>query len=161
MHCHKKNGNDNVCFKGKRNGNIYIIDLNNLANQNVKCLMSSSDNPWLWHRRLSHASMDTLESLCKDDLVRGLPKLKFVKDKVYEACQMEKQTKSSFKSKNMKTSSKPLDLIHMDLFGSTRVASLNGNHHTLVMVDDYSRFSWVKFLSQKNKVFKAFKNVVK
>ena len=49
----------------------------------------------------------------------------------------------------------------MDLFGPTRVASLGGMHYAYVLVDDYSRFTWVCFLVHKNDAFKAFENFVK
>ena len=46
----------------------------------------------------------------------------------------------------------------MDLFGPTRVASLGGMRYAYILVDDYSRFTWVCFLAHKNDAFKAFKN---
>ena len=49
----------------------------------------------------------------------------------------------------------------MDLFGPTRVASLGGMHYAYVLVDDYSRFTWVCFLAHKNDAFKAFENFEK
>ena len=67
-----------------------------------------------------------MNDLCKNELVIGLPKLKFNKDKPCDACQKGKQSKSSFKLKNIVSTSRPLELIHMDLFGPTRVASLGG-----------------------------------
>ena len=59
----------------------------------------------------------------KNSLVIGLPQLKFEKDKICDACQMGKQTKSSFKSKNMISTIRPLQLLHMDLFGPSKIAS--------------------------------------
>ena len=59
------------------------------------------NDSWLWHRRLGHASMKTLSKLVKNDLVIGLPKLKFDKDKICDACQFEKQVRNFFKSKNL------------------------------------------------------------
>ena len=91
----------------------------------------------------------------------GLPKLKFNKDKPCDACQKEKQSKSSFNLKNVVSTSRPLELIHMDLFGPTRVASLGRMHYAYVLVDDYSRYTWVCFLAHKNDAFKAFENFAK
>ena len=54
-----------------------------------------------WHRRLGHANFKLLNDICKLELVIGLPKLEFTKDKPYDACQKEKQFKSSFKLKNV------------------------------------------------------------
>ena len=102
-----------------------------------------------------------MNDLCKNELVIGLPKLKFNKDKPCDACQKEKQSKSSVKLKNIVFTSRPLELIHMDLFGLTRVASLGGMHYVYVLVDDYSRYTWVCFLTHKNDAFKAFENFTK
>src|ERR1041384_547696 len=102
--------------------------------------------------------MDTLEYLKKKD---GLPQLKFQKDKVCEACQMGKQHQSLFKSKKQVSTTKPLELIHMDLVKPIRVASLGGRHYAFVIVDDYSRLTWVFFLTTKDETFDAFKTFAK
>ena len=102
-----------------------------------------------------------MNDLCKNELVIGLPKLKFNKDKPCDACQKGKQSKSSFKLKNVVSTSRPLELIHMDLFGPTRVASLGVMHYAYILVDDYSRYTWVCFLTYKNDAFKAFENFAK
>jgi hypothetical protein len=94
--------------------------------------------------------------LYKLDLVKGLPITKFVKDKICDACQLGKQTKSSFKKKKIISTSRPLELLHMDLFGLIRTASLNGKLYAFVIVDDYSRYKWVLFLAHKNKAHKTF-----
>ena len=91
----------------------------------------------------------------------GLPKFEFTKDKPCDACQKEKQSKSSFKLKNVVSTSKLLELIHMNLFGPTRVASLGRMHYAYILVNDYSRYTWVYFLAHKNDAFKAFENFAK
>ncbi|KAK2975598.1 hypothetical protein RJ640_003035, partial [Escallonia rubra] len=58
-------------------------------NQDVKCLSAISETSWLWHRRLGHMHMEHLKDISSKELVRGLPKIKFEKDKVCDACQME------------------------------------------------------------------------
>ena len=88
----------------------------------------------------------SLDKLISNDLVIGLPKLKFEKEHVCEACQKGKQTKQSFKLKNFVSTSKPLELLHMDLFGPSRTMSLGGNYYALIVVDDFSRFAWKTFL---------------
>ena len=118
--------------------------------------MSISHDTWTWHRRLRDGNFELLNDLCKHELVIGLLKLKFTKDKPCDACQKGKQSKSSFKLKNIVSTSKPLELIHMDLLGRTRIASLGGMHYAYVLVDDYSIYTWVYFLAYKNDSFKAF-----
>ena len=82
-----------------------------------------------------------LVRISSKDAVRGIPKLKFVKDRLCNACQHGEQTKSSFKSiKNVMTTH-PLELIHIDLFGPTQVKSLNGNRYVFILINNFSRFT--------------------
>jgi len=94
-------------------------------------------------------------------LVEGLPKLKFEKDRICEACQKGKQTKLSFKPKNCISTKRLLEILHMDLFGPSRTMSLGGNYYSLIIVDDFSRFTWTLFLAAKNETFYAFKKLAK
>ncbi|GJU55421.1 retrovirus-related pol polyprotein from transposon TNT 1-94 [Tanacetum coccineum] len=80
----------------------------------------------------------------------GLPKLKFEKDHLCSACAMGKSKKQSHKPKSEDTNQEKLDLLYMDLCGPMHVASINGKKYILVIVDDYSRFTWVKFLASKD-----------
>ena len=114
------------------------------------------DQSWLWHGRLRHANMDLISQLNKDELVRGLPKINFQKDKVCEACQVGKQIKNSFKIKNFISTFSPLELFHMDLFGPLRTPSLGGKSCAYVIVDDFSKYTCVLFLSKKNEAFYEF-----
>ena len=72
-----------------------------------------------------------------------------------------KTKKSSFHSKNVISTSKPLELLHMDLFGPSRTKIFGGNYYALVSVDDYSRYTWTFFLTLKSEAFKAFKKFEK
>ncbi|GKC03741.1 retrovirus-related pol polyprotein from transposon TNT 1-94, partial [Tanacetum coccineum] len=83
-------------------------------------------------------------------LVRGLPKLKFEKDHLCSACAMGKSKKKPHKPKSEDTNQEKLYLLHMDLCGLMHVASVNGKKYILVIVDDYSRFIWVKCLRSKD-----------
>ncbi|XLR02809.1 hypothetical protein S83_069007, partial [Arachis hypogaea] len=145
-----------VMFVAKRFNNMYGLTLDELKNQNVACLHSKESEKWLWHKRLGHASMFQINKLVKKELVRGLPLIKFDKDITCDACQMGKQTKSSFKPKEDISTKRPLELLHIYLFGPTRTQSLGGKHYGLVIVDDYTRFGWVLFLAHKNEAFSAF-----
>jgi hypothetical protein len=109
--------NNHVLFVAFRNENVYTIDLDNVSSKESICLVAINENSWLWHRRLGHANMELLSKLSKFDLAKGLPVTKFVKDKICDACQLGKQTKSSFKKKKVISTSRPLELLHMDLFG--------------------------------------------
>ncbi|GJX02460.1 retrovirus-related pol polyprotein from transposon TNT 1-94 [Tanacetum coccineum] len=83
-------------------------------------------------------------------IVRGLPKLKFEKDHLCSACALGKSSKKPHKPKSEDTNQEKLYLLHMDLCGPMRVASVNGKKYILVIVDDYSRFTWVKCLRSKD-----------
>ncbi|GJR01715.1 retrovirus-related pol polyprotein from transposon TNT 1-94 [Tanacetum coccineum] len=105
---------------------------------------------WLWHRRLNHLNFGTLNDLARKDLVRGLPWLKFEKDHLCSACQLGKSKKATHKPKTINTIMEVLHTFHIDLCGPLRVQSINGKKYILVIVDDYSRFTWVKFLRSKD-----------
>ncbi|GKA59465.1 retrovirus-related pol polyprotein from transposon TNT 1-94 [Tanacetum coccineum] len=116
------------------------------------CLLSkaSKTKSWLWHRRLSHLNFGAINQLARHGLVHGLPKLKFEKEHLCYACAMGKTKKKPHKPKSKDTNQEKLYLLHMDLCGPMRVASVNGKKYILVIVDDYSRFTWVKFLRSKD-----------
>nr|GEX34834.1 reverse transcriptase domain-containing protein [Tanacetum cinerariifolium] len=105
---------------------------------------------WLWHRRLSHLNFGAINHLTRQGLVRGLPNLKFEKDHLCSACAMGKSKKKSHKPKSEDTNQEKLYLLHMDLCRPMRVESVNGKKYILFIVDDYSRFTWVKCLRSKD-----------
>ncbi|GJU57855.1 retrovirus-related pol polyprotein from transposon TNT 1-94 [Tanacetum coccineum] len=89
------------------------------------------------------------------ELVRNLPKLKF--DQHFcDACKIRKQAHASHKAKNIVSTTRCLELLHMDLFGPSAVRSYGGNRYTLVIVDDYSRYTWTRFLKDKTEAFDQF-----
>nr|GEX04714.1 copia protein [Tanacetum cinerariifolium] len=111
---------------------------------------NTTTKSWLWHRHLSHLNFGAINHLARQGLVRGLPKLKFEKDHLCLACTMGKSMKKSHKPKSKDTNQEKLHLLHMDLCGPMRVESVNGKKYILVIVNDYSRFTWVKFLRSKD-----------
>ena len=145
-----------IIFKGKRRNNVYELYLDELPSFNEKCLIVSNEIQWLWHKRLGHVNFKIISKLSKNDLVRGLPRIPYKKDHLCDACQRGKQIKSSFKAKDIVSTKRPLELLHLDLFGPSRIQSLNGSKYAFVIVDDYSRFTWVIFLKSKNDAFSEF-----
>ncbi|GJV80500.1 retrovirus-related pol polyprotein from transposon TNT 1-94 [Tanacetum coccineum] len=117
--------------------------------------LSSKTKSWLWHRRLSHLNFGTINKLAIDGLARGIPRLKYQKYHLCSACALEKSKKSSHQPKAKDTNQEKLHLLHMDLCGLMRVASINGKRYILVIVDDYLRFTWVIFLRTKDKALEA------
>ncbi|GJU72634.1 retrovirus-related pol polyprotein from transposon TNT 1-94 [Tanacetum coccineum] len=138
----------NTCFirnlegvdllSGSRDTNLYTISLDDMLKTSLICLLSkaSKTKSWLWHRRLSHLSF---------------------------ACALGKSKKSSHQLKDEDTNQEKLYLLHMDLCGPMHVASINGKRYILVIVDDYSRFTWVRFLRSKDEapeaIVKCIKNI--
>nr|GFA86363.1 retrovirus-related Pol polyprotein from transposon TNT 1-94 [Tanacetum cinerariifolium] len=110
---------------------------------------ATSSQAWLWHHRLSHLNFDTINLLSKNDIVVGLPNLKFIKEHLCSSCELGKAKRKSFQTKSTPSSKRRLQLLHMDLCGPMRVASINGNKYVLIVVDDYSRHTWFYFLRSK------------
>nr|GEW14211.1 retrovirus-related Pol polyprotein from transposon TNT 1-94 [Tanacetum cinerariifolium] len=137
---------------GTRGNNLYTLSLGDMMASSPICLLSkaSKTKSWLWHHRLSHLNFSAINHLAKQGLVRGLPKLKFEKDRLCSACTMGKSKKKYHKPKSEDTNQEKLYLLHMDLCGPMRVESVNGKKYVLVIVDDYSRFTWVKCLRSKD-----------
>ncbi|GJZ29429.1 retrovirus-related pol polyprotein from transposon TNT 1-94 [Tanacetum coccineum] len=99
--------------------------------------------------------------LSKNDILNGLPKLKFVKEKLCSSCELGKANRIYFKTIAVTRSKKWLDLLHMDLYGLMRVESINGKKYILVIVDDYSRYTWTYFLRSKDETPKVLKDFLK
>ncbi|GJW16776.1 putative ribonuclease H-like domain-containing protein [Tanacetum coccineum] len=122
---------------------LYIGDM--MASSPIYLLSKAiKTKSWLWHRRLSYLNFGAINHLARHGLVRGLPRLKFEKDHLCSACAMAKSKKQSHKPKSEDTNQEKLYLLHMDLCGPIRVASVNGKKYILFIVDDYSRFTWAK-----------------
>nr|GEZ07322.1 hypothetical protein [Tanacetum cinerariifolium] len=111
-------------IKGSRGSNLYTISVKDM--------------------------MNTINDLARKDLVRGLPRLKFEKDHLCSACQLGKSKKHTHKPKAENTNLKVLNTLHMDLCGPIRVQTINGKKYILVIMDDYSQFTWVKFFRSKD-----------
>ncbi|GKB01133.1 retrovirus-related pol polyprotein from transposon TNT 1-94 [Tanacetum coccineum] len=136
----------NTCFirnlegvdllSGSRDTNLYTISLDDMLKTSLICLLSkaSKTKSWLWHRRLSHLNF---------------------------ACALGKSKKSSHQPKAEDTNQEKLYLLHMDLCGLMRVASINRKRYILVIVDDYSRFTWVRFLRTKDEALEAIIKCIK
>ncbi|GJZ72363.1 retrovirus-related pol polyprotein from transposon TNT 1-94 [Tanacetum coccineum] len=132
--CYIRNLEGVDLLTGSRGDNLYTLSLEDMIVSSPICLLSKASKPksWLWHRRLSHLNFGAINHLAKHGLVRG------------------KSTKKPHKPKSKDTNQEKLYLLHMDMCGPMRVASVNGKKYILVIVDDYSRFTWVKCLRSKD-----------
>ncbi|GKC28613.1 retrovirus-related pol polyprotein from transposon TNT 1-94, partial [Tanacetum coccineum] len=132
--------------------NLYTISISEMAAFSPVCLMSraTSTKSWLWHRRLSHFNFGTINQLTSHDLVDRLLKFKYHKNHLYSACEQGKSKKASLPPKLVPSTESKLELLNMDLCGPMRVASINGKNYIIMIVDDYSRYTWVYFLRTKD-----------
>jgi hypothetical protein len=90
--------------------------------------------------------MRNLHKLQKEGHILGLMNVAFKKDRPCGACQVSKQVGVQHRAKNLMTTIRPLEMLHMDLIGPIAYISIDGNKYGLVIIDDYSRFTWVFFL---------------
>nr|GEV66679.1 retrovirus-related Pol polyprotein from transposon TNT 1-94 [Tanacetum cinerariifolium] len=145
----------NTCFirnlegidtlSGNQTTNLYTINLYEMAFASPICLMARalSTKSWLWNQRLSHLNFDTINDLAKNDLVSG------------------KSKRASHPPKPVPNSRQRLHLLHMDLCGPMRIASINRKRYVVVIVDDYSRYTWVHFLRSKDEALEVIKTFLK
>nr|GEU79291.1 retrovirus-related Pol polyprotein from transposon TNT 1-94 [Tanacetum cinerariifolium] len=126
-------GND--LLTSNHRSDLYTISLQETTSSTPICFIAkaSPTQAWLWHRRLSHLNFNYIHLLLKNDIVIGLPKLKYVKDQLYSSCEVSKAKRSSFKTKVVPSSKGRLNLLHMDLCSPMRVESINGKKYILVL----------------------------
>ena len=150
-----------VAFVGYVENGLYVVDFSKKPTPSATCLMARKYVGWLWHRRLAHVNMRSLQSLLTGEHILGLTGVSFAKDRVCRACIEGKLHETNHPHKNIITSKRCLELLHLDLFGPPTYDSLGGKKYCLVIVDDYSRYTWVylfKYKSETQKTFIDFAN---
>ncbi|GJS01355.1 retrovirus-related pol polyprotein from transposon TNT 1-94 [Tanacetum coccineum] len=152
--CYIRDLKGNDLLTGSRGTDLYSITLQDSTSPNQIYLMakatSGSKHGYLLVGLSLFKDFDTINLLSKNNIVNGLPKLKFVKDHMC-SCELGKAKRKSFHTKTTPSSKRRLQLLHMDLCGPIRVESINGKKYVLVIVDDYSRYTWTHFLRSKDK----------
>ncbi len=164
--------NSNGCFvedmknqgkliaKKERNGRMFTLDLNmHEVNSMLFTHGKGAGDIGIWHKRISHVNLQRLKLMEKQNLVGGL--LKFgteeVMSKVCETCQLGKQARHPFPVQTTHVSSKPLEMIHSDVW-TTKIESIGGCKYYVSFIDDHTRKVWVYFMKQKGEVFQHFLN---
>ena len=134
-----------IILTGYRHCNIYVSNLSSNIDGTVTCLLSkaSVNDSWIWHKKLSHLNFSNLNELVRKDLVRGFPKVIYTPNGLCDACQKAKQRRTSFKNKTESSIEEPLRILHLDLFGRVNVLSINRKIYALLIVDEFTRFTWV------------------
>ena len=149
-----------LIYEGIRDKGIYCLDINHFDHGEV-CFSAISEQTTLWHRRLGHYSIDSIRKLIKRELVRGLSLNKVHTESFCDAYAKSKLVKSTFKSKDIVSTTRPLEMLHMDLFGPISIPSLSRKKYVYVIVDDFSRYTWTLFLQYKEEAFENFEMFAK
>jgi len=150
-----------LVFEISRCGRIFCADFS-ASSGPARCLVASSSRDLVfWHRRLGHVGYEHLSRFSRLNLARGLPKLRFDKDLVCSPCQHGKMKASSQPPLTTVMTDAPGQLLHMDTVGPARVQSYTSKWYILVIVDDFSRYSWVFFLESKDEAFGFFLQLAK
>ncbi|KAK1414838.1 hypothetical protein QVD17_30597 [Tagetes erecta] len=155
--------NEWVVVKAPRDRDVYKLDMSQIdAETETTCLIAhaSNDESQLWHRRLGHSNFRNMNRLVTGNHAVGIPSKKFSTTDLCPACLKGKQHRMSFKSKPENSISKPLQMLHMDLFGPTNVQSIGKKSYCLVIIDDFTRFSWVYFLHVKSETAELLKEFI-
>jgi hypothetical protein len=154
-----RRSDDSIAFKGVLEGQLYLVDFDRAELDTS--LIAKTNMGWLWHRRLAHVGMKNLHKLQKGEHILGLTNVHFEKDRICSACQAGKQVGAHHPHKNIMMTDRPLELLHMDLFGPIAYISIGGSKYCLVIVDDYSRFTWVFFLQEKSHTQETLKGFLR
>jgi hypothetical protein len=156
-----RRSDDSIEFKGVLEGQLYLVDFNDNQAELDTCLITKTNMGWLWHRRLAHFGMKNLHKLLKGEHILELTNVHFEKDRVCSASQAGKQVGIHHPHKNIMTMDMLLELLHMDLFDPIAYISIDGSKYCLVIVDDYSRFTWVFFLREKSQTQETLKGFLR
>jgi hypothetical protein len=148
-------------FKGVLRGKLYLVDFIPEEVELDRCLIAKINMGWLWHRRLAHVDMRNLYKLQKDCHILGLTNIIFEKDRPCCAYQAGKQVRTHHHAKNIMTTTRSLEMLHMDLFDPVAHISIGGNKYGIVIVDNYSHFTWVFFLQDKSETQKVLKKFLR
>jgi len=161
MECNIFDNNGKWLMGGERTSdNCYGIS-NLSSNSQIICNKATLDESELWHQRLGHLNFTNMFKITSKEVVKDLPKLKDTRKGVCGPCQLGKQTRTTHKKTSGIHTSRNLELLHMDLMGPTRTASLSGKKYILVIVDDYSWYTWVLLLWEKSDAFEAAQRLFK
>jgi hypothetical protein len=122
-----------LAFKGVLDVKLYLVDFSKENADLDAYIIAKTNMGWLWHHHLAHVGMKNLHKLLKGEHVLGLTDVYFEKDRPCAACQAGKQVGSNHQSKNVMSTSRPLELLHMDLFGSVAYLSIEGSKYGLLL----------------------------
>lgn len=148
-----------VIVTGEKKGSLFVLS----AGEAYVKKTSQNDSAAIWHARLGHIGYQLLQQISSKRLLEGIPVLQHVReDVICQGCQFGKSHRLPFQ-KSVNRKSTMFELVHADLMGPMKPSSYSGYSYVMVLVDDFSKYAWVKFLKEKSealKVFVEFKNNV-
>ncbi|KAG6493852.1 hypothetical protein ZIOFF_048855 [Zingiber officinale] len=147
----KKNNLRVAAVKMNANG-LFPFETGKLQTYALKC--GDLDESYLWHLRYRHLNFKSLQLLEQKGMVTGLPTI-HSKDRVCEGCIYRKMHRFPFPKTAWRARS-PLELVHVDICGPIRSASLGNKQYFILFVDDFTRMIWTYFLDRKSDAFSTF-----
>ncbi|KAJ0955343.1 putative RNA-directed DNA polymerase [Helianthus annuus] len=153
-----------ILLSAPRINDLYVLDMSQAITTSAQatCFVSKATekDSISWHGRMGHIHLRKMNHLVSNELVNGVPLKNFHLQDVCFSCQKGKQTKKKHPTKKINTVAVPLERLHMDLFGPLKHKSIRNDQYCLVIIDDYSRFSWVAFMAHKSETFGIIKNLI-
>ncbi|KAL0352357.1 UNVERIFIED_CONTAM: Retrovirus-related Pol polyprotein from transposon TNT 1-94 [Sesamum calycinum] len=145
-----------LVMMGRRMESVYVMSVETAYVDKTR----RNETVDLWHMRLSHVSYSKLDTMMKKSMLKGLPKLEVRKDTVCAGCQYGKAHQLLYEESNFRAK-EPLELIHSDVFGPVKQASIGGMKYMVTFIDDLSRYVWVYFMKNKSETLMKFKEFKK
>nr|GEX41388.1 retrovirus-related Pol polyprotein from transposon TNT 1-94 [Tanacetum cinerariifolium] len=155
------NSNKEVVMIALRVRDFYVLDMTSSAQESCFFTKASENLNWLGHKRLAHLNFKTINRLAEQNLVICLLSLVYSKDKPCSSCEKGKHHRASFKTKHTSSIKKCFHLLHVDLFRLVTPRSINHEKYTLVIIDEYSRYTWVYFLKKKSQAPETIMSFIK
>lgn len=138
-----------ILFRGLSRNGLYPFPSFNRSSSTF-AFLGAKTTASIWHQRLGHPSPTILQNLAPSLSLQGASSSQFC-----ESCQLAKSSKLPF-SISESTTSKPLELIHSDVWGPAPLLSQSGFKYYVLFVDDFSRYTWLFPIHCKSEVFSVF-----
>jgi hypothetical protein len=145
-----RRSDDSYTFSDILKGKLYLVDFNPEELELDKCIIAKTNVGWLWHCRLAQVGKRNFHKIQKEGHILGLMNVAFEKDRPCRACQVGTQVGAQHHAKNIVTTIRPMEMLHMNLFGLIANISIGGNKYGLVIIDDYYCLTWVFVLQDKS-----------
>ncbi|GJQ95879.1 retrovirus-related pol polyprotein from transposon TNT 1-94 [Tanacetum coccineum] len=155
------NSKKEVVMIALRVRDLYVLDMTSSTQESCFFVKVFENLNWLWHKRLADLNFKKINKLAKQNLVIGLPSLVYSKDKPCLSCEKGKHHRASFKTKQTSSIKKCIHLLHMDLFRLVTPRYINHEKYTLIIVDEYSRYTCVYFLKKKSQAPETIMSFIK